>query len=291
VVTRLQERGPVYGINTILDDKRRLCFVSYGDIVYSHRAAVHFVHRYAQVPVPHKFKTVVTCAAGYPLDKTYYQTIKGMASCLEMVAPGGDLIVVSEISEGFGSAEFRAAQQRLCSKGKEEFKKELAAKENADIDEWQTQMLIRALDICNVYLYAPNLSREDAAITGVRVVPSVEKCIAQSIARHGDQRIGVIPEGPYVVPSLATNVAPQSKLNLSRQEGEAPYIDKAGGPSCASTCYTLANDSFTPTLPSRQYMKMNKPVRHLGPDGPAKNSLARHTTDGNSPQSSMGYQG
>ena len=55
-----------------------------------------------------EFSTVVTSSAGYPLDKTYYQTIKGMVTPLDILEPGGTLIIASECSEGFGSAEFRA---------------------------------------------------------------------------------------------------------------------------------------------------------------------------------------
>ena len=46
--------------------------------------------------VPRRFPTVVTSAAGYPLDKTYYQTVKGMVGPLDILSPGGDLIVEIE---------------------------------------------------------------------------------------------------------------------------------------------------------------------------------------------------
>ena len=41
---------------------------------------------------------------------------------------------------------------------------------------------------------------EQRALTGVRCIDSVEQAVAQSIERHGDVRIAVIPEGPYIVP-------------------------------------------------------------------------------------------
>jgi len=34
-------------------------------------------------------QTVVTSAAGFPLDKTFYQTVKGMVTPLDIVEPGG----------------------------------------------------------------------------------------------------------------------------------------------------------------------------------------------------------
>ena len=87
----------------------------------SHAAAVEFVNGAIRVPPTRRFKTVVTSSAGYPLDKTYYQTIKGMVTPLDILEPGGDLIIASECSEGFGSDEFRAAQRRLIDLGPENF--------------------------------------------------------------------------------------------------------------------------------------------------------------------------
>ncbi|MCW5626945.1 MAG: nickel-dependent lactate racemase, partial [Burkholderiales bacterium] len=69
--------GPVFAVNTVLDEHRRLSFVNFGAVIESHLQAVTFIRDYAQVPVHRRFATVVTSAAGYPLDKTYYQTVKG----------------------------------------------------------------------------------------------------------------------------------------------------------------------------------------------------------------------
>src|SRR5262245_52083713 len=70
--------GGALALNTVIDDHRRLAFVNFGEVVASHMAAVDFARRYTEVPIERRFRTVVTSAAGYPLDKTYYQTVKGM---------------------------------------------------------------------------------------------------------------------------------------------------------------------------------------------------------------------
>jgi len=77
--------GDVYGLNTVLDEERNLVFVSFGEIVAGHAAAVEFVNGATRVGLPRKFSTVVTSSAGYPLDKTYYQTIKGMVTPLAIL--------------------------------------------------------------------------------------------------------------------------------------------------------------------------------------------------------------
>jgi nickel-dependent lactate racemase len=127
--------GTLYCLNTIIDDDRDLAYVNFGELVASHASAVEFVDGAICVPASRKFKTVVTSSAGYPLDKTYYQTIKGMVTPMDILEPGGALIVASACSEGFGSKEFRSAQRRLIEPGPDKFLATLTAKSLADVDE------------------------------------------------------------------------------------------------------------------------------------------------------------
>ncbi len=150
--------GGALALNTVIDDHRRLAFVNFGEIVESHLAAVEFARRYAEVPVPRRFNTVVTSAAGYPLDKTYYQTVKGMVGPIDILEPGGDLIVASACSEGMGSKHYVEAQRRLVDLGVDGFASSIAGKRHADIDEWQTQMQCRPMRVGRVRLYTDGLA-------------------------------------------------------------------------------------------------------------------------------------
>lgn len=199
----LERIGGAFALNTVIDDRRRLAFVNFGDCRESHLEAVAFVRRYAEVTLPHRFPTVVTSAAGYPLDKTYYQTVKGMVGALGVLADGGDLIVASECSEGLGSAEYRDAQRRLVEGGPDAFLAGISAKAHADIDEWQTQMQTRSLARGRVSLFTEGLAPPDRALTAVTPIASLEEAIAESMARHRDPRVAIIPEGPYVIPHAA----------------------------------------------------------------------------------------
>ena len=192
--------GKVLAVNTVIDEHRQLSFVNFGEIVQSHLQAVSFVHDYVIVPARRRYRTVVTGAAGYPLDKTYYQTIKGMVGPLDILEPGGNLIVVSECSEGLGSAEYAEAQRRLLRLGTERFLAEITGKAYADIDEWQTQMQLRPMRAGQVYLYADKLAASDRALTGVQIIDSVNETLRRCVAESGDFSVAVIPEGPYVVP-------------------------------------------------------------------------------------------
>lgn len=192
--------GGAHAVNTVIDEHRNLSFVNFGEIKESHLEAVDFMMKYAVVSVPERFKTILSSSAGYPLDKTYYQTVKGMVSPVDILEPGGDLIVVSEISEGFGSAEYLEAQRVLIEKGTDGFIDSILDKRHAAIDEWQTEYQIKAMRVGSIQLYTEALNAEERALTGVEMIASVEDALRKSIEKNGDPRIAVVPEGPYVVP-------------------------------------------------------------------------------------------
>ncbi len=192
--------GGALALNTVIDDRRRLAFVNFGEIVAGHSAAVDFIREYAEVDVPRRFKTVVTSSAGYPLDKTYYQTVKGMVGPLDVLAPGGDLIIVSACSEGMGSNHYVEAQRRLVELGPDGFRAAIEGKPHAAIDEWQTQMQLKPMRVGRVRLYSDGLDDASFGLTGVDRVTDVSAAIAESMSRHGDPKVAFVPEGPYVVP-------------------------------------------------------------------------------------------
>ena len=192
--------GGILSLNVVIDEERRIGLVNFGDIEKSHALAVEFMRNYAEIPLPRRFRTVVTTSAGYPLDKTYYQTVKGMVGVLDILEPGGTIIIASECSEGMGSREFVEAQKTLCEVGLDRFMSILDTREKALIDEWQTEMLIKALRKGTVQLYTTGLGPEDMKDTCVEPVSSVDEAVMASIQAQGDREVAVVPEGPYVIP-------------------------------------------------------------------------------------------
>jgi nickel-dependent lactate racemase len=200
IVRRL---GDCYALNTVIDEDRDLVHVTFGEIIASHLAAVDFVTASTRIGMDRRYRTIVTSSAGHPLDKTYYQTVKGMVTPLDILEPGGTLIIASSCSEGFGSAEFRAAQTRLVAMGAERFLATLFAKSLAEIDEWQTQMQMKAMSLGRVELFTTGLDEEERRITGVTIAADIDHAVRQAIVRHDDPEVAFIPEGPYVVPVFA----------------------------------------------------------------------------------------
>ena len=75
-------------------------------------------------------------------------------------------------------------------------------KNNANIDEWQTEMEIKSLNKGNIYLFSEGLSNSEKRLTGVNIINNIEDAINKSITRHNNSNIAIIPEGPYVIPTL-----------------------------------------------------------------------------------------
>lgn len=204
--------GGALALNTVIDEKRRLSFINFGEIQASHAEAVEFARPYGEVFLDQPFATVLTSSAGYPLDKTFYQTVKGMVGAMNILAPGGSMFVVSEISEGLGSPEYIQAQERLLALGLDGFMAHIQDKSVAAIDEWQTEMQLKPMRKGKVYLYTQGLRDPEQELTGVAVVG----CRAELLDRIAasldpDKRLAVIPEGPYVLPFVKPGRAGQAK--------------------------------------------------------------------------------
>ena len=225
--------GEFYALNTVIDEDRDLVHVTFGEIIESHLAAVEFVAAMPRaIEVAARFKTVVTSSAGYPLDKTYYQTVKGMVTPLDILEPGGTLIIASACSEGLrlarvprgagaaGRARPRAlprhADGQVACRGRR-----VADRDAAEADAARPRRSSTP----------PASTRRSAASPASRSSPIVDAGVADSIARHDDPDVAVIPEGPYVVP-VADGAAPMSRL-------VAIHLDAVGG---------IAGDMFVAAL-------------------------------------------
>jgi nickel-dependent lactate racemase len=192
--------GKVHAVNTCLDAQRRVAFVNFGEILESHAEAVAFMRQFAETTAPRRYRCVITSCAGYPLDKTFYQTIKGIVGALGILEKGGSLLIASECSEGLGSTAFRDAQALLVRKGIEGFLAEARQRPLANVDEWTTVKLIEAIRGHVVHLFTTGLTDEQRELTGVVCHRTWPEAVEAAVRESGATDVAVIPEGPYVIP-------------------------------------------------------------------------------------------
>ena len=65
-------------VNVCIDGKRRITWLRRGDMIRAWEAGVQFCRDAVRVSVPQSMDVVVTSCAGYPLDTTWYQAVKGL---------------------------------------------------------------------------------------------------------------------------------------------------------------------------------------------------------------------
>ena len=212
--------GIDFCVNAVINAERRVAGVFCGDAVESHNSACEFARQYCVVHVDKPFDIVVTTGAGYPLDTTYYQAIKGLVGSLGILSPQGGIILASECSNGLGSDDFRHVLQNLRNvKDYDRFLAHISVPDNFAIDQWEVEMLIKALRRGKIFLFSEGIPEHDWSLTFATKIKSVEDGISHAIAtRGGHPRIAVIPEGPYVIP-FADNIAMEDSRRSSSESG------------------------------------------------------------------------
>ncbi len=189
-------------VNAVIDESRRILSVVAGDMEKALHQGVSFVRPLVTDTVPVQVDIVVTTSAGYPLDATYYQSVKGMVAAMEIVRPGGTIIMAASLSEGIGSPEFRRIFEENASL--DAFMERILTTDYFVMDQWQVEELAKVRRKARVKVVADGLTGEALSRLFVESAPSVEAAVAEGLAEYGpDATIAVIPEGPYVIAELA----------------------------------------------------------------------------------------
>ena len=206
-------------VNACIDGRRRVTWVGAGDMIAAWQGGVRFVGGVVKVPVPEPLDVVVTSSAGYPLDTTWYQAIKGLTGALPVVKRGGTIVLAASLSEGLGSPEFRrridehpdlrrfAAARSAMAAPKDHQPLAPPAGEapaTCEMDEWQLLMLAKVVGHCKVKVVSDGVPAEALKRCEVEPAASVEDAVREALAEYGPQaRVAVIPKGPYVLPYVA----------------------------------------------------------------------------------------
>ncbi|MFO0825547.1 MAG: nickel-dependent lactate racemase [Gemmataceae bacterium] len=188
-------------VNVCIDGKRRVTWLGAGDMIKAWEAGVQFCRDVVKAAVPQPCDVVVTSCAGYPLDTTWYQAVKGLTGALPIVKKGGTIVLAASLTEGLGSPEFREMLERYEASGAYD---KPSTSDTCEMDEWQLVMLKKVLAHCRVKVVSSGLSAEVLRRCRVEPVASVEQAVADSLAEYGPQAtLAVIPKGPYVLPIIA----------------------------------------------------------------------------------------
>lgn len=193
-----RKAGCDFIVNVVIDAERRpLAFVA-GDMEQAFLEGVDFVRRVVVDTVSEPVDIVVTSSAGYPLDTTFYQAVKGLTGALPIVKQGGTIILAAGLTEGVGSPEFESLFSDNPSL--EVFVERILGKDYFVLDQWQLEELAKVRRKAKVKIVSHGLPAATIDKLFVESAPSVESAVAESLAEYGPAaKIAVIPKGPYVL--------------------------------------------------------------------------------------------
>jgi nickel-dependent lactate racemase len=176
--------------------ERPITGVFAGDPVKAHAAGVEWISRVMLEKVAGQVDAVITTAAGYPLDLTFYQAIKGVTAASHIVRDGGTILLLAQCAEGTGAPEFTRMFSQM---GDREFMAHIE-QNPVEIDQWQLEKLAMVTRRVNVMWHVPGVPAELQGKVWGKTFATAEAAVDSlftSLAPHA--KVAVIPEGPYVL--------------------------------------------------------------------------------------------
>ena len=197
-----QMAGVDFIVNAVLNEKRETVGIFAGDLVKAHLAGIACCRKVVSVPIPSPFDVVVTTSAGYPLDTTFYQAVKGLTGAMPAAKPGGTIILAAGMAQGVGGDEF--TQLCLDMPDLHTFMHKITHEGFYVTDQWQLEEHAKAARHADIWVYSDGVEPHTLAQLFVRPIDSIEQAIDEAMRKHGPgATLAIIPEGPYVLPVLA----------------------------------------------------------------------------------------
>jgi len=184
-------------VDVALARDRSIAGVFAGDPITAHRRGVEFVSRVMLERLEKPVDAVITTGAGYPLDLTYYQSLKGVTAAQHIVKAGGKVLLMAACEEGPGAPEFRGMLKAFPSW--QGFLDHID-RTPVVIDQWQLEKLAMVTRNADVFFHVPGLPAEYYPTLwgpAYASAPAAVEALTRTLAAGAT--VAVIPEGPYVL--------------------------------------------------------------------------------------------
>lgn len=199
--------GVDFLFNVGINSDKEIVGVYCGGLQVAHAAGCAEVARWTSAEITGPYDVVVTHGGGYPLDQTFYQTVKAMCTALPALHEESTLIVVSSCAEELGSPEYTELMTKYAGRWKQFLADIAGHPEITAKDQWELQLQCRVLERIGAerLLFIsddmdPALQRQ-ANVTPILGDGSAEVRLQQTVERLLSEgpgaRVAVIPGGPY----------------------------------------------------------------------------------------------
>jgi len=182
-------------LDVTLTQERAISGVFAGHPVKAHAAGVEFMVNTSLTPLDSLVDAVITSSAGYPLDLTFYQCLKGLTAAQHIVKPGGKMLLLAECAEGVGSPEY--ARQLEAYPGHAEFLKRIEHTP-VEIDQWQLEKLALTGLKYELFFFTPGAAMEALGSLRTNTFATLDEAIAAVLSGLAPgAKVALLPEGPY----------------------------------------------------------------------------------------------
>ncbi|MBI5725931.1 MAG: nickel-dependent lactate racemase [Planctomycetes bacterium] len=204
-----REVGVDFLFNVAITRDRRIAGIYCGELEAAHQAGCKQVADWTSAQIDGPFDLVVTNGGGFPLDQTFYQTIKGMCTALPALGPGSTLLQVSDCSQQLGSKAYTNLMLRWNNDWQGFLKSIEAKADRTELDQWEYQMQCRVLSRIGMERLwfvsdgIPADMQKRIAVTPVAgpggVAQRAQKAIDEFVAANPKASLAAIPDGPYTM--------------------------------------------------------------------------------------------
>jgi nickel-dependent lactate racemase len=188
--------GADFCVNVTLNKARKVTGVFAGQDERVFHAAVRNLESYVLTQPTAPARVIVTSAAGWPLDATFYQAIKGLVGTLPIMAKGGIVVLAAQVKEGLGDRAFACLIRG--TKDVVEWSRKLKSGKEFRLGQWQWQRMGWTRARGRVFLVS-GLNPGDARAAFTEPYGSLQEAVEEAVKVTRAKRIVVVPEGPYVV--------------------------------------------------------------------------------------------
>ena len=210
--------GIDFMLNVMVNPDKEILAVVAGHFEQAHAQGVGWIEEHCTISDVSHYDVVVTCGGGYPLDTTYYQSVKGMIFAEPLIKPGGTMVIAARCAEGIGSDEY----QRILfqySHSWSEFMKDILATDEVRRDQWELEVqcgVLKKIGKSNLLFLTDGIDQQTLANCNVTTATERAKCPngapAEVMQRLLDVLAGenpqaswaVIPDGPYILVKHST---------------------------------------------------------------------------------------
>jgi lactate racemase len=201
--------GVDFLFNVAITRDRRIAGIYCGDLVAAHEAGCRQVAEWTTAEIDAPYDLVVTNGGGFPLDQTFYQTVKGQCTALPALAAGSTLLQVSCCNEQLGSPCYTELMMKWDGNWRAFLAHIEANAGRTELDQWEFQMQAKVLAVigpANLWFVSDGVPARVQMHIGVNPLlgegsapQRAQRAIDQYVAAHPAARIAVIPDGPYTM--------------------------------------------------------------------------------------------